>query len=328
MSNFGGDTPLVHSKALWTWNTTDPLAPVVSGFPGANGVSPTKSGLLPADLRNFVGVPLVIRGRPPVPMPDAQIMGFIRWAEDQIEQKTTVLLCQTWIAASPAFSAYDCASIGVVPAGPADYQVRGFDYDLEDAAYDYYQSRSLGEGWTVQQLRYRPVQSANYGGLQPRTAIKNLAFRYPLLNTYFRPSTTWFVEDHDYGLIRLVPSGNLAMLPLFVLQLSALGFGEDLPGGMWFQYTAGLLPYDYKNRYSFMQQLILAYAAVQALAIAQGSVNMGIASIQTSVDGLAQKTEYDKRGAYAGLIDTFKGMRDELMAVAMNQVSGVMISTL
>lgn len=317
----------VESRALWQWDTTGPF-PVVTGFPQAGGTfGPTKSGMLPADVKAFVGVPIQQYANPPVPVPDPTILQWIRYAEDMIEQQTGVLLCQTWVASPPATTPYDCRSIGITPATDVGYQVPGHDYDLFDAAYDFMIQNSLDEGWTIQQSRYKPLQSVAYTP-QDNTALKNLAYRYPLLNTFFRPDTNWFVEDPDAGLVRLVPAGNIAMLPIFQLQLTALAFADDIPGAMWWQYTAGLTPYDYKARYSFVQQLVLVTAAIQALRTIQGTINLGMKGIQTTVDGLSQKFDYDIAGPFNGLIKSFTDQQAALMAQLRTKVGGFMFTVL
>lgn len=324
-----GGTPFVPTAALWDWNTTNTPACVV-GYPSCDGgFLPTKSGVLPSDVRNFVGVPLVYQGANPKAVLDDDILQWIRWAEDDIEQASSVLLCQTYVASPPAFVPSTALSIGILPAKVNNvdlgYQVRGSSYDLEDAAYDFMFKNAQDEGWMIQQLRYRPVQSGSYDPSN-FTAIKNVAYVYPLLNTFFRIPPTWFVEDKDYGLVRFVPAENVQMLPLFAMQLAFMGFAENVPGAIWFQYTAGLTPYDYKSRYSFVKRLVLSIAAIQALSSVQGTINMGIKGIQTSVDGLAQKFEYDVRGPYAGLIDNFGKQRDELMKRLLSNVSGPMMT--
>ena len=125
-----------------------------------------------------------------------------------------------------------------------------------------------------QTLRYRPVQSMGYSPANP-TAVKNIAFIYPLLNVFFRLPRAWIVEDRDYGLIRMVPATNTQMLPLWAMQLAFMGFAESLPNGLWFQYTAGLTPNDYNSRFSFMKELVLAEAALTALNSIQGTINLG-----------------------------------------------------
>src|ERR1700744_5741714 len=91
----GGGTPLVTTTALWNWDKSG-LQPVVSGFPSGYGTfTPTKTGLTPQDLQNFVGVPIVYYGNPVVPVPPSVIQQWIRWAEDEVEQETSILLTQT-----------------------------------------------------------------------------------------------------------------------------------------------------------------------------------------------------------------------------------------
>ena len=57
-----GVTP-VPSKAAWTWDTTNPSNPTVIGFPPGGASQPTKSGLMPYDLQNFLGANLDFFGK-------------------------------------------------------------------------------------------------------------------------------------------------------------------------------------------------------------------------------------------------------------------------
>ena len=312
-----GLPPITATKALWTWDTSTTW-PTVTAY--GNG-TPTKSGLLPADVQNFIGLPLVIYqpgGLPPIPISDSTILSWIRWAEDSIEQETNLLLTQTWVAAPATKVASSTLNTGLQTENGLTQQL-GVDYDLEEAPYDFDFSRAQDSGWMYQQLRYRPVRGP---GPNDPTGLKNWAFIYPLLNSYFRVDSSWFVEDQDFGLIRLVPSTNIQMLPLFALQLSFQGFAQSIPGGIWMQYCAGLSPSDYNMKYSFMLNLVLATVAIRALAIMQGSVNFGVTSMSTTVDGLQQQIKYADKGAYSGFIDTFQKQRDELLKTARNKVSG------
>jgi hypothetical protein len=324
-----GNTPFIPTQALWLWTTPTSGAPIpsVSGYPQGNGVyTNTKTGLQATDLQNFVGVPLYYYGNPPVPVDPSTILGWIRDAEDTVEQDTSILLCQTWVASPPTPTPESTNAVGLlVSSGSGGYQNQGIDYDLPDAAYDFMFSRAQDEGWMYLTLRYRPVQSFSYDPLN-YTAIKNTAFIYPLLNTYFRMPRTWNVEDRDFGLVRYVPAANVQMLPLFAMQLAFMGFAENVPGAIWLQYTAGLTPFDYNNRFSFMKQLVLAEAATIALSSIQGTINLGTAAMTTQVDGLLQRREFDKLGAYAGLINNFQKMRDRLMDRAKNMVAGPVIN--
>ena len=135
---------------------------------------------------------------------------------------------------------------------------------------------------------------------------KNVAFIYPLLNEYFRMPQTWIVEDQNRGLVRFLPATAVQMLPLFAMLLAFMGFAENVPGGMWFQYTAGLTATDYAGRWRFMRQLVLARSAVTALKSIQLSVNYGAIETATQMDGLMYRTKFDPKGAFAGAIAAFE----------------------
>lgn len=322
----GGNQPPIRTRTLWSWDTTG-ATPVATGFPQQNGFAATKTGLMPNDLRAFVSVPIVIYGNPSQAQVDSTILGWIRQAEDLVETNTSVLLCQTWIAAQPAQTLQQMAAAGLVPNTASGIQIQGYDYDLAEAAYDFMFPRAQDEGWMAQTLRYRPVQSLTYSDTD-FTAIKNTAFIYPLLNQFFRMPLTWNVEDRDFGYVRYVPATNTQMLPLFAMQLALMGFAESVPGAMWMQYTAGLTPFDYQARWSFMKQLVLCEAAVIALSSIQGSINLGALQIDTTIDGMRQSIKYSEGGAFAGLIKQFEKRKQELMDKARAMVSGPMMGWL
>lgn len=333
-----GASPLVQDTVLWQWDTTtSPAVPIAfpvgisSAYP--SGYAPTKTGLTPADLQAYVGVPIQNYTNPPTPVASGVIQGWIRYAEDKVEQQTSILLCQTWVASPPELSFEQTQSAGLIVNNSTGAQIRGYDYDLEDAAYDFMFQRAQDSGWMFQTLRYRPVQSVTYAvsgspATAGVTAVKNTAFIYPLLNQYFKMPSSWNVEDRDFGYIRYVPATNVQMLPLFALQLSLMGFAENVPGAIHLQYTAGLTAYDYKTRFSFMKELVLAEAAMTALAAIQGTVNLGVAGSQITVDGLQYRTEYFKNGAFGPLLLQFEKQRDRLMQMAVNLVSGPMVNYL
>ena len=314
--------PPIPTQALWKWDNS-------TGTPVATGYSSgktTKSGLQYNDLQDFCTIPLqnFFTGQP---LSVGTLTKFIRMAEDQIETETNLLLCQSWVASPPAVTPQQAQAIGVTPNFASGYQVLGYDYDIEDAAYDFFFQRAQDEGWMNYSLRYRPVKSMSYSPQSP-TAIKNVAYIYPLLNEFFNVPASWLVEDHDFGLVRFVPATNVQMLPLFAMQLAFMGFAESVPGGIWFQYTAGLTPADYNSRWGFINQLILSAASVVALASIQATINMGIAKSSMNIDGVAYTTEYDKKGPLAGAIEQFEKQRDYWMAMAKDRVSGPMIGFL
>lgn len=314
----------MQQTSLWTWTTSGSF-PVVSGYPGPSGVSPTKTGLAAADLREFVGIPLVLQGDPPTTLSDTSVLTMIRNAEDYVEQETGLLLCQTSVASPPALTPAQCQSVGITPVS-GTYMRQGFDYDLADAAYDFIFPRAQDEGWMIYSLRYRPVTLVNFTPLTP-TAIKQISYVYPLLNEYFRVPSSWQVEDHDFGLIRLVPAENVQMLPLYAMQLAFMGFAESVPGGIWMYYTAGLTPADYQTRFAFVKQLVLSQAALQALTTMQTSINYGAEEYSMNVDGVAYKTRYGKDGAFSGSLRGFKSQRDSLLNAVLTKVSGPIITT-
>lgn len=124
----------VPTRALWNWNTTvSGQAPTVTSY--ANG-SPTKSGALRDDLEDFLGIPIQKFSTPAVPFSDAVVLGWIRWAEDEIETETNIRLCQTWIASPPTKTKYVTDTVGLIPK--YQYQQLGVDYDYADAAYDFF----------------------------------------------------------------------------------------------------------------------------------------------------------------------------------------------
>lgn len=323
----GGQLPLVPTAPLWSWSTSGSV-PIVTGYPTAGGFSATKTGLTPQDLRDFVGVPIVYYGNPPVAVNDSVILQWIRYAEDWVEQETSILLCQTWVAGPPSPNPAVTLQLGLTfPSQTSGfgYQRQGYDFDLQDAAYDFFFKNAQDEGWMAQTLRYRPVQSITYTP-DDATAIKNTSFVYPLLNQYFRMPRSWNVEDRDFGFVRFVPATNTQMLPLFAMQLAFMGFAENVPGAIWFQYTAGLTPFDYQSRWSFMKQLVLCGAAIQALSSIQGTINLGVLSVDTMVDGLRQQMKFSEKGPYGSLITTFQSQRDAYMVRARALISGPMMT--
>lgn len=305
-----GNIPPVSTSALWTWGTPvsgQPMA--VQSFPTVSG-SPTKTGLGPQDLKDYLQIPIQMYGNPPVPIQDPTIVQWIRYAEDEVETETAVRLCQTWIAAPPAKSSAATRAANLVPK--YNYQQLGIDYDFEEPAYDFFFPRAQDEGWLYQRLRWRPVKQqpvfdpAGVFDALDSTGVKAVSEIYPLLNEFFRIPPSWFVEDQQRGLIRMVPAANVQMLPLFALQLTLIGFSQSLPGGLWFQYVAGLTAADYAGSWSFVRQLVLAATAVTALSSMQTSLNFGAVETQVQADGLIYRSKYNPAGPFAGQIAFYR----------------------
>lgn len=316
----------IATKAQWTWsNPPAGEAPVVVSYPTVPGM-PTKTGLSPTDLSNYIQMPLQRFGNPPVPIPDPIVYGWIRDAEDDIEGVTNVRLCQTWIASPPAASNQEVQALNIgVKNG---YQQLGVDYDVSDAAYDFFFERAKDEGWLFLRLRWRPVKGVDVadptGILNATnfTGTKNIAFIYPLLNEFFRIPQTWIVEDQNRGLIRMVPATDVQMLPLFAMQLAFMGFAESVPGGLWLQYTAGLTAADYQSEWNFMRQLVLARSGVTAFKAMQTTVNFGAIETQVQADGLMRRVRYSEKGAFIAQITNLEEEYKRLLKRAKSKGGG------
>lgn len=305
--------PAYPTKAFWTWTNPGSINPQVQYY---FGNSPTKTGLTPADLSNFVGVPVQINNPAssiPTPIPDNQLLSILRQSEDWVETESGIQLALAWVASPPLSSAALTDLNITVTGNPTNGQIRGIDYDIIDIGYEFFYRRFISEGWGAQQLRYRPLKS-----------MISMSFIYPLLNEFFAIPRTWMIEDWDAAMLRIVPSVNVQMLPLFAMQLAFMGFAQSLPQAMYMQYIAGLDQTDLCTRWSFMKTLVLTQAAIILLNILQGSVNFGAIRQATSVDGLRYDVSYPNTGAaYGGLIQTFQNQRDSLMKIAVDMVRGV-----
>jgi hypothetical protein len=313
----GSYLPIVPTMALWNWNVSSGTTPTVLGYP-PNG-QPTKSGVTPQDIKDYITIPIQNYAlTPPIPISDTVITNWIRWAEDDIENATSIRLCQTWVAAPPATTPAAANAIGIGTA--SGYQQLGIDYDLAEAAYDFFFPRAQDEGWSYQALRWKPLRDPTVGIIP--TAVKNYAYLYPLLSEYFRAPISWIVEDQNYSYVRLVPAQNVQMLPLFAMQLAFMGFAESVPGALWLQYRAGLTPADYTGSFSFMKELVIVGAAIRALMNMQGSVNFGATETNTQIDGLLYRVRFSEKGAFIGQITSYKQRYDELMHRAKANVSG------
>lgn len=319
----------IPTSAQWTWNLTG-TQPVVTSYPSANGT--TKSGLQPADLSNYLQMTLQQYSNPPVPVSNTVLTQWIRWAEDDIEMETNIRLCQTWIAAPPAKTntVTQLLNLGTTH----NYQQLGVDYDFSEAPYDFFFERAKDEGWLYQRLRWRPVKGVDMvdptGIINPQnfTGTKNVAFIYPLLNEFFRLPQTWLVEDQNRGLVRMVPAVSVQMLPLVAMQLAFMGFANSVPGGLWFQYTAGLTANDYNSSWSFMQQLILAKAGITALMAIQTSLNMGVLETATQADGLMYRSKYGEKGPFYATIKNLQGEVKRLVLRARMMSGGIHLGIL
>lgn len=319
------------TQALWQWDTSGTY-PVATGYGVSGAYTPTKTGLTPQDLQNFVGIPLQYYQPTPTPVPYEVLQGWIRYAEDWVEQETSLLLAPTWVASPPCLQAGQTEATGVKPSSGSQIQMLGQDYDLADAAYDFFFPRAQDEGWMVQSLRYRPIRNvtspARILSEQDFTAVKGFSYIYPLLSEFFSVPRTWFVEDQDFGLIRLVPAESIQMLPLFAMELAFMGFAESIPGALWLQYTAGLTSNDYNSRFRFIKELVLAKASIRALSAIQGTINMGVLQHQVLIDGVSYMSKFSETGPFGYQIKQYEAQVESLLESAISKVAGPSLITL
>jgi hypothetical protein len=173
-------------------------------------------------------------------------------------------------------------------------------------------------------LHYKPLRIFN----SDFTAVKFFSYEYPLLNNYYVIDPSWFVENRDFGYLRIVPSKNVQMLPLFALQLAVAGFSNNLPGGWNVMYTAGFAPSDYKGRYSFVKNAISAGTVASILTQLQAGVNQGSQEVTVQADGVATTQKWNAKGAFAGEIAAFQAQYEALKDDAYWLVGGPAITTL
>lgn len=138
MTNPSGYT--VTPTAFWGWSqpasgsNLQTTTPVVTSYVNGNV---TKSGLMPTDLANFVGIPLNVGGPNGTPIPSQNLIQYLRWAEDSIETDTGVLLCQTWVASPPEITTAQ-ALAAQLPGMGSTGQRMGVNYDVADSGYDFF----------------------------------------------------------------------------------------------------------------------------------------------------------------------------------------------
>lgn len=309
----------VAPRAKWTWHLTsgnDPSVIYPIAYPPNQ--SPTKTGLMPSDVEQFLGSRIQYYGNTNmIPMNPDTIIQFIRYAEDELERTGSLLLCDTQVAASPI--GYDdflsipniAQSLQIQPVN-GYYQQLGLDYDIAEAPYDFFFEGWKDEGWGFNQFRHYPVNR-----------VQMLGFFYPLLNEYFEIPQSWFVLDRESAFLRIVPSANIQELPLFTIMLNFMGFAQTVPGGMIFMYEAGFRPYDYKGRWSIIREAILCRTAASILRSTQVGVNRGVTTMTIHADSLSQTTQYPSEGPFKAYIDEFDRMYKELFLKIKASVSGL-----
>lgn len=319
--------PPVQPQAYWHWDYTQipnqgPLGFSLNQYDQTGVDRLTKTNLGPSDLANFVGVPLQFQGQTS-PIPDATLIQWIRWAEDEIETRTSCFLTTTWVASPAERQPNAVRAAGLIT--PDDTMILGRDYDYADAPYDFDLLRFKEEGWGIINFRHRPLQDISYtqsivpGQMGGFTATKNLVFFYPLLNQFYQIPTTWMVEDPYAATLRIVPAVDLMMLPIYAIQITMLGFAQSLPGGLHFQYVAGFTDADLNGRFSFIKQLVLVKAAIQALRSIQPTINAGMIEANVEMGNWAQTLKY-QAAPFEGVISSWKDLELKLEKRLINEL--------
>jgi hypothetical protein len=162
-----GAASAVSGNALWNWDLSG-LDPVVKSY---RGNTPTKTGLLPNDLQQSAGVPLVhYNTNPPTPVPTTQLLTWLRDAEDWVEQETGLLLTPTWVASPPEIQPYAAQATGTSTALAGSGQVQGIDYDLADAVTI---SSSIGRRTTAGSCSLCGIGRSGTSTSRPRTSRRS-----------------------------------------------------------------------------------------------------------------------------------------------------------
>jgi hypothetical protein len=328
-------SPPITPQALWHWDSsTTPytfLGFSASQF-AATGVDRiTKTNLGPSDLQNFLNIPLQAQGLNTQPIPDDVLITWIRWAEDEIEQRTGVMLTSTWVASPQEVQAGAAQAANIKT--PDGYMVLGRDFDYNDAPYTFDYSRYEDEGWGALSFRHKPLKDVTYtpnnvaGAGQGFTAVKSMVYIYPLLSQFYAIPLQWVIEDPLASYITLVPSTNVIMLPIYAMQLAMMGFSRTLPGAIHVQYICGFTDNDYATTFSFVKQLVLTKAAIQALRSLQTSISVGTSEQRTIINNWEQQVKYNP-APFRGPIEDFEKLEKKLMNRLVNELVGPFMNTL
>ncbi len=310
--------PPVQPQAYWHWDySTTPATILGYSLLQYNQTGQdrlTKTGLGPSDLQNFIGIPLQLQGQTN-PISDAALIQWIRYAEDEVETKCSCFLTPTWIASPAEIQPGAVQAAGLLT--PDGRMLLGRDYDYSDAPYDFDIMRWKEEGWGIVSFRHRPLQDIAYtpnlvqGQMQGFSAVKNFVLFYPLLNQFYQIPATWFVEDPYAAILRIVPAVNITMLPIYAIYIGMMGFAQSLAGGLHFQYVAGFTDVDLSGRFSFIKQLVLAKAAIQAMRTIQPTINAGMIEATVNMGNWEQTLKYPA-APFSGFIDSWKDLEARL----------------
>lgn len=195
---------------------------------------------------------------------DAYLLQQIQASEADIARRLKVYLEPTTLFSSP----------------PSDAQIAalaGAPYDVEPG-YDYDPQFFQPDSWGYLVLRQRPVIS-----------VDSITFAYtdPTHPLYTIPAD-WVRLDRKYGHVRIVPTSQMATLPMTVFLMQAMGGGRVIPSMIQVQYVAGILNAKSDPKWADLIDVILKQAT---LNLVEGVYLPQSGSI--SADGLSQSVGFD-----------------------------------
>lgn len=235
------------------------------GLPTERIIYTTDTNLpLPSEVRNRWCYGLPLTNERGIPMSDEDLMTFLKSAIRSVERKLGIKLKPTKYAASP-----DEREL-----------VKGTDYEVEEAPYDY--DAKAWRNYGFLQLKQRPLISLDgFKLVLPNGSI--------IMDFKTRPE--WLKLYKVNAQLHIVPyAGDPTIFALLGGSQSGFPFvtgvmQSNLPQMLYVDYTAG---YDLHEIPDDIRSAIAKTAAIDVLGIAGDAVLAGVASLSTSIDGLSE----------------------------------------
>lgn len=180
--------------------------------------------------------------------PAVVLFGEQTAAVTTFQQDHLVVLLDTWM---PGFTPSDALLWTKLRAATADLERRlrvvigtaqvvptGADTSgyvegtrlIEEPGYDYSPDNFIGNQWGLFKVRHRPI-----------IAIQAMRFAYPAQNSpMLDVPLDWIRPDKTAGTINLVPTSNMALMPVSAYVMSMMGGGRTVPLMLQVWYTTGI----------------------------------------------------------------------------------------
>lgn len=209
---------------------------------------------------------------PGVVLDDNYILDQLKVAERALSRRLNVFLEPTQVFSGRPPTPDEITALGAVPW-------------VEEPGYDYDPDMFRSERWGRIDTRHRPI-----------ITVDSIVFSYPTpLTTVFTVPSDWIKLDKKYGVIQMIPAGNISAAPLGIWVMSVLGGGRNVPFMVKVSYRCGLT--DAKAEWPDMVDVIYKMAA---LSIIEDQYLPQSGSI--SADGLSQSFGADM-SKYQDVID-------------------------